>query len=273
MIRLFTGAIALTALFWTSQADAQVVFYEHDNFDGRSFSADRPIENFTRSGFNDRASSIVVLAGRWEVCDTAQYRGRCVVLRTGRYPSLSAMSLNDRVSSARNLNARSRVPDDRYAPPAPMPVYDNRRRKNERVYEATVTSARAVYSNEERRCWMEREQVHDDRSSGNVGGALLGAVIGGILGHQVGSGRGQDAATVGGAVIGGAVGYNVGGDKDGRYRDVERCDDNDLRSDRRSARPDYWDVTYVYRGKEHRIQTTYDPGRTVTVNRKGEPRA
>ena len=40
MIRLFTGAIALTALFWTSQADAQVVFYEHDNFDGRSFSAE-----------------------------------------------------------------------------------------------------------------------------------------------------------------------------------------------------------------------------------------
>jgi hypothetical protein len=234
MMRVFTGAIALTALLWTSQATGQVVFYEHDDFNGRSFRSERSIENFSRSGFNDRASSIVVLAGRWEVCDTAQYRGRCVVLRTGRYPSLAAMSLNDRVSSARSVNARYQVPDGQYAPPAPMPVYDNRRRRNERVYEANVTSARAVYRNDQRRCWMEREQVYEDRRSGNVGGALLGAVIGGILGHQVGSGRGQDAATVGGAVIGGAVGYNVGDSRDDRYRDVERCNDNDWRARRRS---------------------------------------
>jgi uncharacterized protein YcfJ len=273
MTRLHIGAMALTALLWASQATAQVVFYEHDDFNGRSFSSQRSIASFASSGFNDRASSIVVLAGRWEVCDAAQYRGRCVVLRTGRYPSLSAMSLNDRVSSARSLSARYQVPEARYAPPAPMPVYDNRRRGNERVYTANVTSARAVYRNDQRRCWMEREQVYQERSGGNVGGALLGAVIGGILGHQVGSGRGQDAATVGGAVIGGAVGYNVGDSQDERYRDVERCNDDDWRSGRRSAQPDYWDVTYVYRGKEHRIQTTYDPGRTVTVNRKGEPRA
>ena len=39
-------------------------------------------------------------------------------------------------------------------------------------------------------------------------GAVIGAVIGGVVGHQFGSGRGQDAATVGGAVAGGAIGHN-----------------------------------------------------------------
>ena len=43
------------------------------------------------------------------------------------------------------------------------------------------------------------------RTSG--GGAVAGAIIGGVLGHQVGSGRGNDAATVAGA-IGGAVAGN-----------------------------------------------------------------
>jgi len=43
----------------------------------------------------------------------------------------------------------------------------------------------------------------------NVGGAVIGAIIGGVVGHQFGSGRGQDAATVGGAVAGGAVGSQV----------------------------------------------------------------
>ena len=45
-----------------------------------------------------------------------------------------------------------------------------------------------------------------------------GAVVGGVLGHQVGSGRGNDAATVAGAV-GGAV---VGNEIEKRRNDGER---------------------------------------------------
>lgn len=44
----------------------------------------------------------------------------------------------------------------------------------------------------------------EGRSTG--AGAIIGAVIGGVVGHQVGSGRGQDAATAGGAVAGAVVG-------------------------------------------------------------------
>ena len=141
-----------------------------------------------------------------------------------------------------------------YAPPPPQPRY----------YQVPVTSVRAVMGAPEQRCWVERQQVVD--SSPNVPGAIVGAVIGGVLGHQVGGGRGQTAATIGGAVAGAAIGGNVG--RDNEYgQDVQHCTDST-----RYDRPDYWDVTYVFDGLEHRVQMSNPPGATITVNRAGEPR-
>jgi uncharacterized protein YcfJ len=190
------------------------------------------------------------------------------VLRPGRYPSLAAMSLNDRVSSTRVVSPTARIDENRYAP-APVAAYEYRRRSNERYYEADVTSVRAVLGTPEQRCWVEREQVSQSRSQANVPGAIVGGIIGGILGHQVGSGRGQDVATVGGAVAGAAVGANVGRDsgQPGYTQDVKRCENVPGK-----AQPDYWDVTYNFRGQEHRIQMTAAPGTTITVNEQGEPR-
>ena len=108
-----------------------------------------------------------------------------------------------------------------------------------------------------------------DRGGPNVGAAIAGAVIGGVLGHQIGSGRGNDVATAGGAVAGAAIGANVDRGRGGEVygRDVQRC--TAVQSD---ARPDYWDVTYNFRGQEHRIQTSAPPGPTIAVNADGEPR-
>jgi uncharacterized protein YcfJ len=39
-----------------------------------------------------------------------------------------------------------------------------------------------------------------------------------------------------------------------------------------SARPAYWDVTYVFRDVTHRAQLSFAPGATITVNGRGEPR-
>jgi len=39
-----------------------------------------------------------------------------------------------------------------------------------------------------------------------------------------------------------------------------------------NSRPDYYDVTYNFRGSEHRVQMTSPPGRTILVNQNGEPR-
>ena len=198
MKAIFRHAIAVAAVAIATQASAQVTFYENDGFQGRSFTTSRQVGDFGQRGFNDRASSVIVTSQRWEVCEDVRFGGRCVVLRPGQYPSLAAMGLNDRVSSVRSVSANARINDDRYAPP-PAPVYDARRRNNERLYEANVTSVRAVVGPPEQRCWVEREQVVQERSNANVPGAIAGALIGGILGHQVGGGRGNDLATVGGA--------------------------------------------------------------------------
>lgn len=261
-------SLAVAGAVMAAQATAQVVFYEHDGFAGRSFSTQKQIVDFQRQGFNDRASSVVVMSDRWEVCEHARFDGRCIVLRPGRYPSLGSMGLNDRVSSVRIVNRSARVNDDRYAPVA-VPAYDNRRRNNERLYQANVTSVRAVVGAPEQRCWIEREQVSQGRGDANVGGAIVGALLGGVLGHQVGSGRGNDAATAVGAVTGAVVGANVGRDGRGQQtQDVQRCTTTTSQS-----RPEYWDVTYNFRGQDHHMQMTSPPGSTVSVNQRGEPRA
>jgi uncharacterized protein YcfJ len=196
-----------------------------------------------------------------------------VVLRQGRYPSLADMGLNDRVSSVRMVSSSARIDDRRYAP-APPPRYvgnsEFQRRANEQLFEAPVTLVRAVVGPPEHRCWVEREQVAPEQRSSNVPGALVGALIGGVLGHQVGGGAGKDLATVGGAIAGGAIGAQAGRNNDpqpAQTRDVQRC--RDIPS---QARPEFWDVTYNFRGQDHSVQLSAPPGPSVTVNQRGEPR-
>lgn len=272
---------AVSALAFAAQASAQVTFHENENFKGRSFTTQQRVGNLERSGFNDRASSVVVTTQRWEACEDVRMSGKCVVLRPGQYPSLTAMGLNDRVSSVRPLPANERVAEADYAP-LPIVATDYRRRRDERLYDAEVTSVRAVAGTPAQRCWMERQQVaqqpqpQQQQAALSIPGAAIGAVIGGILGHQVGDGSGQKIATVGGAVGGAAIGSQYGrwtqpaqqAQAAPLTQDVRRCDTNAVQ-----ATPAYWDVTYKHQGTEHRVQMANPPGQTITVNRRGEPRA
>jgi uncharacterized protein YcfJ len=238
---------------------AQITFYERQGFEGRSFTTEQSILNFKRYGFNDRASSAEVIGQSWEVCEDTRFSGRCAVLRPGRYPSLAAMGLNDRASSVRSIESNAR-----------MPAPDYRRRDNERLYEAQVTSVRAVLDTPEQRCWVEREQLVQNRSGSNTPAAIAGALIGGILGHQVGGGTGKDLATVGGAIAGAAVGAQVGRNGNASQtstQDVQRCETVPSQ-----AEPRFWDVGYNFRGQAYHVQMTTQPGPTVTVNAQGEPR-
>ena len=248
-----------------------ITFYENDNYGGRTFTTQSEVGNFQRGGFNDRASSVVVQGEGWEVCDAPAYAGHCTVLRPGNYPSLSRMGLNDRISSVRTVGGSDRINDDRYAP-APLPVYDARRRNNEPLYQANVSSVRAVVgSKPEQRCWIEQQQVSQAQTNNAVPGGIGGALLGGIIDHQVGGGSGRDLATVvgalGGAVVGSQIGKNYG-NQPAQTQGVKRCTTTPA-----STKPDYWDVTYSFRGKEHRVQMANDPGSTVTVNKAGEPRS
>ena len=273
MNKRFRTAAALAVLAWAGQACAQITFFEREGFQGRSFVADQAVPNFQNHGFNDQASSVMVSRDQWLVCEDVAFGGRCATLREGRYPSLQAMGLNNRVSSVRRAGGEpDMAPQARRYDGGDLPGdgRDYGRRRNERLYQARVLSARAVVGPPEQRCWVAREQVVQERGDNRVGAGLAGAVIGGILGHQLGGGTGKDLATVGGAVAGASIGANTGSDGGGRsvgYRNVQRCEN--MQS---SARPAYWEVTYRYRGQDHQVQMSSQPGNTVSVNRNGEPR-
>lgn len=270
MIFKLKTLLAIAGFAVTTQVLAQITFYENENFQGRSFTTQRNVVNLERFGFNDRASSVIVMNNRVEVCDDVRFGGQCTVLRPGRYPSFRTMGINDRVSSVRVVDTRSQFDEDRYAPPT-YPVYDNRRRGGEGIYEANITSIRAVMGSPSQRCWVEREQVVQNIGGDNAGAVIAGTLLGGILGHQVGGGRGKDLATVGGAIAGATLGSNLGSNGGGQQmvtQNVQRCATVPA-----NTRPEYWDVTYSFRNIEHRIQMTTLPGRTISVNRAGEPRS
>jgi uncharacterized protein YcfJ len=259
------AALGVAIFLAASLAAAQVTFYSQEGLRGQPFMVNGTVDNFDGSGFNDRASSVIIQRGRWEVCEHAYFRGRCTVLEPGQYPSLGAIGLNDRVSSVRRVRGN---PQYAYASPPvvaePYPYYPQ---YGERLYQADVIAVRAVVGPPEQRCWVEREQVVRDHGP-NVPGAIIGGVLGGVIGHQIGSGRGNDVATAVGAIGGAAIGANV--DRGGRRvytQDVQRCS-----TIQGTGRPEYWDVTYVFRGQQHRAQLSFAPASTITVNGRGEPR-
>ncbi len=67
------------------------LFSERD-FGGNSRSFATDIGNLERAGFNDRAASMVVNSGEWELCSDAGFSGRCMVVGPGSYASLGGMT-------------------------------------------------------------------------------------------------------------------------------------------------------------------------------------
>lgn len=259
--------LGIAAVTLAAHASAQITFYEGEGFHGRAFSTNKEVWNFERAGFNDRASSAVVDHGSWEVCTDARFEGRCVVLRRGSYDSLRGMGMEHRISSVRPVDEHHAYNNEAPAPLA-EPNYGYRRRPDERLREVPVTSVRAVMGTPEQRCWVEHRPTGQTQIGGhdvNVPGAVIGGVLGGILGHQIGSGTGNTLATIGGVAGGAALGSNVGNRVEST-QNVRRCENAN------HGTPQYWDVTYDYRGETHHVQMSSPPGKTILVNRDGEPR-
>jgi uncharacterized protein YcfJ len=277
-MRILKMALAVAGVALATQAAAQITLYDGEGFRGPAFTADRAIYDFDPLGFNDRARSLVVNGGTWQVCEDSQFRGRCVVVQPGNYDSLRSMGMSGRISSVRPVDSVARydqVPAPGYGPPAvygPPPVVAAAPAyapaPAEQLYQVPVSSVHAIVGPPEQRCWVEPGQTYQERREVNVPGAIVGAVIGGVLGHQVGGGHGRDIATAGGAVAGAAIGANVGrGDKTVYGQDVQRCENV-----QGQLQPDYWDVTYNFRGIEHHVQLSSPPGPTLTVDDNGDPR-
>lgn len=138
-----------------------------------------------------------------------------------------------------------------------------------RVVDVDPIVRRVKVETPRRECWDETRYV-DSRphvSDPEVGGrTLLGAAIGGIIGHQFGSGRGRDAATVAGALIGAGVGYDSAAKRypHGGYEEVvQRCD---VRYEHAyEERIEAYRVTYEYHGRYYTTQLPYDPGDRIRV--------
>lgn len=82
---------------WRSDA----VLFEHAGYDGRAYEVRGDMPDLDQAGFNDRASSIKILRGAWEVCEDAYYRGRCTVI--DRDQGVLPRDWNDRISSIRRV--------------------------------------------------------------------------------------------------------------------------------------------------------------------------
>jgi hypothetical protein len=116
--------IAVAAVFGltaTAVLAGEIILYENPGFQGRRMTLRGTTPDLDRTQFNDRAESIVVRDGVWEVCTDARFAGRCVRLQPGEYPNLQG-DLNNRISSAREV-AQYAPPPPPVASPGPGPGY------------------------------------------------------------------------------------------------------------------------------------------------------
>jgi hypothetical protein len=152
MNKLLRPLVGLAAVAFAAHASAQITFYEGEGFRGRTFATNGEVRNFQQTGFNDRASSVVVDRGRWEVCEDARFQGRCVVLRRG-LRSLRGMGMENRISSVRRVAGNHMLRGVLARPPG----YEHRRILKSA---ARVQSTRAVMGPPEQRCWVERRSAN-----------------------------------------------------------------------------------------------------------------
>jgi hypothetical protein len=103
--------LLVSGWFATTAVAGEITLFEHADFGGRRVTLRGTIPNFDPSGFNDRAASMVIRDGFWEVCTDAFFRGRCATFGPGEYRSLQP-SLTDTISSAREVSG---------PPPGPSP--------------------------------------------------------------------------------------------------------------------------------------------------------
>jgi hypothetical protein len=106
MKNTLTAAFLLAASLLGQAASAgELVLFSHEDFRGqRVVIADGAANDFRDFDFNDRASSLVVRSGTWELCEHKNFQGACAVFQRGEYPNLR--QFNNAFSSAREIEGR-----------------------------------------------------------------------------------------------------------------------------------------------------------------------
>jgi hypothetical protein len=82
---------------------ADIVLFASKDYLGPSHVADRPRADLRVESLRAEAASVVIAKGRWELCEDAQFRGPCVTLGPGKYPSLGELGLRYGAASVRRV--------------------------------------------------------------------------------------------------------------------------------------------------------------------------
>lgn len=85
----------------TSSDAADIVLFASKDYLGPSHIADRPRADLRVESLQSEAASVVISKGQWELCEDAQFRGPCVTLGPGKYPSLGDLGLKYGAASVR----------------------------------------------------------------------------------------------------------------------------------------------------------------------------
>jgi hypothetical protein len=83
------------------QRGAPVVLFSQSRFGGSQVGLRGDTRTLQDLDFNDQAGSVIINEGSWQLCDDADFRGKCIVLSKGRYDNLR--DLGDRISSVRRV--------------------------------------------------------------------------------------------------------------------------------------------------------------------------
>jgi hypothetical protein len=105
MKRLLAAA-AVLATFAQAATAGELTLFTDSNFRGPRITVEREAYNLADMGFNDRASSMVVRSGVWQVCENKDFGGYCQEFGPGEYRELPRF--NDRVSSVREISRGGR---------------------------------------------------------------------------------------------------------------------------------------------------------------------
>jgi hypothetical protein len=110
MKRLFAAA-AVFAAFTQAAFAGEMTLFSDGGFRGNHVTLQRDAYDLAEFGFNDRASSLVVRSGVWQLCEHKDFGGYCAEFGPGEYRELPRF--NDSISSAREI---SRGRDERGGP-------------------------------------------------------------------------------------------------------------------------------------------------------------
>ncbi len=100
------SSLVLVTLSAAALAQPRIVLYADGGFRGDRLEFDAASPDLSLFRFNDRASSLEVQNGSWEICKDSHYRG-CILLfdgGRGEMSDLSRIGWNDRVSSLRPVD-------------------------------------------------------------------------------------------------------------------------------------------------------------------------